>query len=86
METACKQQHSHVGDVCQCNRRPAMNSNELIKELSREAEPEFLEENLHEMFLAFVAYWESPTKEFREEVITTYLALRRLIRGMKAMQ
>ena len=63
-----------------------MTPQELIKELSREAEQEFLEENLHEMFLAFVAYWEAPTKEFREDVITTYQALRRLIRGMKAMQ
>ncbi len=61
-----------------------MNQHSLIKELTGTAEPDLLEECLHDMFLYFFEHCECPTLEYRRDIITTYTALRKLLQGIKS--
>lgn len=57
-----------------------LTAEEIIKELTREAEMSYFLEGLHEMFLSFVRDRECPNVEFKNEIIHIYTCVRDLIK------
>lgn len=64
----------------------ATHATELIEGLTKEAEMNFFEEHLHEMYTSWVLYQENPNAQYRADVTYTYSTLRKLLLKIKELQ